>query len=151
MAINIKDELIKSSIAMGATALGGAISAIIAAVVNKRANRDEKMMDLAKAKALITKLKTVNDLTTDQSIELACALKTVFINDIEQIKVNIISAMILGTCSDKDNAIVDIEHRLTVRGPVTRGTLPAQKKWLYDEVDGLNRAYNISVPVIISI
>lgn len=136
---------------MGATALGGAISAIIAAIVNKRANRDEKMMDLAKAKALITKLKTVNDLTTDQSIELSCALKTVFINDIEQIKVNIISAMILGTCSDKDNAIVDIEHRLTVRGPVTRGTLPAQKKWLYDEVDGLNRAYNISVPVIISI
>ena len=151
MAINIKEELIKGSIAMGATALGGAISAIIAAVVNKRANRDEKMMDLAKAKALITKLKTVNDLTTDQSIELSCALKTVFINDIEQIKVNIISAMILGTCSDKDNAIVDIEHRLTVRGPVTRGTLPAQKKWLYDEVDGLNRAYNISVPVIISI
>lgn len=151
MAINIKEELIKGSIAMGATALGGAISAIIAAVVNKRANRDEKMMDLAKAKALITKLKTVNDLTTDQSIELARAMKSVLINDVEQIKISVISAMILGTCSDKDNAICDIEHRLTVRGPVTRGTLDAQKQWLENEIEGINRAYGINVPVTISI
>lgn len=151
MAINIKDELIKGGIAMGATALGGGISAIIAAAINKRANRDEKMMNLAKAKALIQKLEGVQDLSTKQSIELARALKTVFIDDVERIKVNVISAVIIGSCSDKDNAIVDIEHRLTVRGPVTRDTLPAQKKWLYNEVEGLNRAYNISVPVTISI
>lgn len=151
MAINIKDELIKAAIAMSATVIGGTLGALATAVINKRASRDERVMDLVKAKTLITKLKTVNNLSTAQSIELGRALKTVFINDIEQIKVNIISAMILGTCSDKDNAIVDIEHRLTVRGPVTRDTLPAQKKWLCDEVEGINRAYNISVPVTISI
>lgn len=151
MAINIKDELIKGSIAMGATALGGAISAIIAAAVNKRANNDERVMNLAKAKALIQKLEGVQALSTKQSIELARALKTVFIDDVERIKVNVISAVIIGSCSDKDNTIVDIEHRLVVRGPVTRDTLPAQKKWLYDEVEGLNRAYGISVEVITSI
>lgn len=151
MAINIKEELIKGSIAMGATALGGAISAIIAAVVNKRANRDEKMMNLAKAKALIQKLEGVQDLSTKQSIELARAMKSVLINDVEQIKISVISAMILGTCSDKDNAICDIEHRLTVRGPVTRGTLDAQKQWLENEIEGINRAYGINVPVTISI
>lgn len=151
MAINIKDEIIKGCIAMGATAIGGGISAIIAAAINKRANRDEKMMDLAKAKALIGKLNHVENLSTKQSIELARALKTVFIDDVEHIKVNVISAVIIGSCSDKDNAIVDIEHRLTVRGPVTRDTLVAQKQWLENELDGLNRAYGISVAVITSI
>ena len=151
MAINIKDEIIKGCIAMGATAIGGGISAIIAAAINKRANRDEKMMDLAKAKALIGKLNHVENLSTKQSIELARALKTVFIDDVEHIKVNVISAVIIGSCSDKDNAIVDIEHRLTVRGPVTRDTLVAQKTWLENELDGLNRAYGISVTAITSI
>ena len=82
MAINIKEELIKGAIAMAATAIGGGISAIIAAAINKRANRDEKMMDLAKAKALIGKLEHVENLSTKQSIELARALKTVFIDDV---------------------------------------------------------------------
>ena len=151
MAINIKDELIKGGIAMGATVIGGGISAIIAAVINKRASRDEKMMDIAKAKALIQKLDGVQDLSTKQSIELSRAMKSVLINDVEQIKISVISAIIISPCQDKDNAICDAEHRLTVRGPVTRDTLSAQKRWLHDEVEGLNRAYNISVPVTISI
>lgn len=151
MAINIKDELIKGSIAMGATALGGAISAIIAAVVNKSASRDERAMNLAKAKALIKKLEGVQDLSTKQSVELARALKAVFIDDVERIKVNVISAVIIGSCSDKDNAIVDIEHRLTVRGPVTRDTISAQKQWLENELEGLNRAYGIDIVAVISI
>lgn len=151
MAINIKEELIKGAIAMAATAIGGGISAIIAAAINKRANRDEKMMDLAKAKALIGKLEHVENLSTKQSIELARALKTVFIDDVEHIKVNVISAVIIGSCSDKDNAIVDIEHRLTVRGPVTRDTLVAQKQWLENELSGLNRAYGIDIVADISI
>lgn len=151
MAINIKDELIKDSIAMGATALGGAISAIIAAVVNKSASRDERAMNLAKAKALIKKLEGVQDLSTKQSVELARALKTVFIDDVERIKVNVISAVIIGSCSDKDNAIVDIEYRLTVRGPVTRDTISAQKQWLENELEGLNRAYGIDIVAAISI
>lgn len=151
MAINIKDELIKGSIAMGATALGGAISAIIAAVVNKSASRDERAMNLAKAKALIKKLEGVQDLSTKQSVELARALKTVFIDDVERIKVNVISAVIIGSCSDKDNAIVDIEHRLTVRGPVTRDTISAQKQWLENELEWLNRAYGIDIVAAISI
>lgn len=151
MAINIKDELIKGGIAMGATALGGAISAIIATAINKIANRDEKMMNLAKAKALIQKLEGVQDLSTKQSIKLAKALKTVFIDDVERIKVNVISAVIIGSCSDKDNAIVDIEHCLTVRGPVTRDTISAQKQWLENELEGLNRAYGIDIVAVISI
>lgn len=151
MAINVKDELIKGGIAMAATAIGGGISACIAAAINKRANRDEKIMDLAKAKALIGKLEHVENLSTKQSIELARALKTVFIDDVERIKVNVISAVIIGSCSDKDNAIVDIEHRLTVRGPVTRDTLVAQKQWLENELAGLNRAYGIDIVAAISI
>ena len=151
MAINIKDEMIKGCIAMGATAIGGGISAVITAAINKRANRDEKMMDLAKAKALIQKLDRVQDLSTKQSVELARALKTVFIDVVERIKVNVISAVIIGSCSDKDNAIVDIEHRLTVRGPVTRDTISAQKQWLENELEGLNRAYGIDIVAVISI
>ena len=151
MAINIKDEMIKGCIAMCATAIGGGISAVITAAINKRANRDEKMMDLAKAKALIQKLDRVQDLSTKQSVELARALKTVFIDDVERIKVNVISAVIIGSCSDKDNAIVDIEHRLTVRGPVTRDTISAQKQWLENELEGLNRAYGIDIVAAISI
>lgn len=151
MAINVKDELIKGGIAMAATVIGGGISACIAAAINKRAARDDKMMNLAKAKALIEKLSTVENLSTKQSIELARAMKTVFINDVEQIKVNVISAIIISPCQDKDNAICDVEHRLIVRGPVTRDTISAQKKWLTDEVDGLNRAYGISVTVSTSI
>lgn len=151
MAINVKDELIKGGIAMAATAIGGGISACIAAAINKRAARDDKMMNLAKAKALIEKLSTVDTLSTKQNVEIARAMKTVFINDVEQIKVNVISAVIIGSCSDKDNAIVDIEHRLTVRGPVTRDTISAQKTWLENELEGLNRAYGISVAAITSI
>lgn len=151
MAINIKDEMIKGCIAMIATAIGGGISAVITAAVNKRANRDEKMMDLAKAKALIQKLDGVQDLSTKQSVELARALKTVFIDVVERIKVNVISAVIIGSCSDKDNAIVDIEHRLTVRGSVTRDTISAQKQWLENELEGLNRAYGIDIVAVISI
>lgn len=151
MAINVKDELIKGGIAMAATVIGGGISACIASAINKRANRDEKIMDLAKAKALIGKLELVENLSTKQSIELARALKTVFIDDVERIKVNVISAVIIGSCSDKDNAIVDIEHRLTVRGPVTRDTLVAQKQWLENELAGLNRAYGIDIVAAISI
>lgn len=151
MAINIKEELIKGSIAMGATALGGAISAIIAAVVNKRANRDEKMMDIAKAKALIQKLEGVQDLSTKQSVELARAMKSVLKNDVEQIKISVISAIIISPCQDKDNAICDVEHRLMVRGPVTRDTISAQKNWLENELEGINRAYGISVAAITSI
>lgn len=151
MAINVKDELIKGGIAMAATVIGGGISACIAAAINKRANRDEKIMDLAKAKALVGKLEHVENLSTKQSIELARALKTVFIDDVERIKVNVISAVIIGSCSDKDNAIVDIEHRLTVRGPVTRDTLVAQKQWLENELAGLNRAYGIDIVAAISI
>lgn len=151
MAINVKDELIKGGITMAATAIGGGISACIAAAINKRANRDEKIMDLAKAKALIGKLEHVENLSTKQSIELARALKTVFIDDVERIKINVISAVIIGSCSDKDNAIVDIEHRLTVRGPVTRDTLVSQKQWLENELAGLNRAYGIDIVAAISI
>ena len=151
MAINVKDELIKGGIAMAATAIGGGISAIIAAAINKRASRDDKLMNLAKAKGLIQKLDGVQELSTKQSIELARALKTVFIDDVERIKVNVISAVIIGSCSDKDNAIVDIEHRLTVRGPVTRDTLVAQKQWLENELDGLNRAYGIDISATTSI
>lgn len=151
MAINIKEELIKGSIAMGATALGGAISTIIAAVVNKRANRDEKMMDIAKAKALIQKLEGVQDLSTKQSVELARAMKSVLKNDVEQIKISVISAIIISPCQDKDNAICDVEHRLMVRGPVTRDTISAQKNWLENELEGINRAYGISVAAITSI
>ena len=151
MAINIKDEMIKGCIAMGATAIGGGITAIITAAINKRANRDEKIMDLSKAKALIQKLEGVQDLSTKQSIELARALKTVFIDEVERIKVNVISAVISGSWSDKDNDIVDIEHRLTVRGPVTRDTISAQKQWLENELEGLNRAYGIDIVAAISI
>lgn len=151
MAINIKDELIKGSIAMGTTVLGGAISAIIAAAINKRSNRDEKIMDLAKAKALIQKLEGVQDLSTKQSVELARAMKSVLINDVEQIKISVISAIIISPCQDKDNAICDVEHRLMVRGPVTRNTISAQKTWLENELKGLNRAYGISVAAITSI
>ena len=151
MAINIKDELIKGSIAMGTTVLGGAISAIIAAAINKRSNRDEKIMDLAKAKALIQKLEGVQDLSTKQSVELARAMKSVLINDVEQIKISVISAIIISPCQDKDNAICDVEHRLMVRGPVTRDTISAQKTWLENELEGLNRAYGISVAAITSI
>lgn len=151
MAINIKDELIKGSIAMGTTVLGGAISAIIAAAINKRSNRDEKIMDLAKAKALIQKLEGVQDLSTKQSVELARAMKSVLINDVEQIKISVISAIIISPCQDKDNAICDVEHRLIVRGPVTRNTISAQKTWLKNELEGLNRAYGISVAAITSI
>lgn len=151
MAINVKDELIKGGIAMAATVIGGGISACIAAAINKRAARDDKMMDLAKAKALIQKLDGVQDLSTKQSVELARALKTVFIDDVERIKVNVISAVIIGSCSDKDNTIVDIEHRLTVRGPVTRDTLAAQKQWLENELEGLNRAYGIDIVAATSI
>ena len=151
MAINIKDELIKGSIAMGTTVLGGAISAIIAAAINKRSNRDEKIMDLAKAKALIQKLEGVQDLSTKQSVELARAMKSVLINDVEQIKISVISAIIISPCQDKDNAICYVEHRLMVRGPVTRDTISAQKTWLENELEGLNRAYGISVAAITSI
>lgn len=151
MAINIKDELIKGCIAMGATALGGGISAIIATAINKCANRDEKMMNLAKAKALIQKLEGVPDLSTKQSIELARAMKSVLINDVEQIKISVISAIIISPCQDKDNAIRDVEHRLIVRGPVTRDTISAQKTWLENELEGINRAYGIFVAAITSI
>ena len=151
MAINIKDELIKAGIAMAATAIGGVINACATAVINKKFARDDEMMDLAKAKALIEKLSTVDELSTKQTDKIARAMKTVFIDDVERIKVNVISAVIISSCKDKDGAICDVEHRLTVRGPVTRGTLNTQKKWLYDEVDGLNRAYGISVTVSTSI
>lgn len=151
MAINIKDEMIKGCIAIGATAIGGGISAIIAAAINKRANRDEKLMSIAKSKALIKKLEGVQDLSTKQSIELARAMKSVLINDVEQIKISVISAIIISPCQDKDNAICDVEHRLVVRGPVTRDTISAQKTWLENELEGLNRAYGISVAAITSI
>ena len=73
------------------------------------------------------------------------------INDVDQIKESVIAAIIISPCKDKDNAICDVEHRLTVRGPVTRGTLDAQKQWLENEIEGINRAYNISVPAVLSI
>ena len=151
MAVNIKDEVIKGCIAMIASSLGAAASALATAAITKRYARDERIRDVAKAKALIKKLENVPDLSTKQSIELARALKTVFIDEVERIKVNVISAVIIGSCSDKDNAIVDIEHRLTVRGPVTRDTISAQKQWLENELEGLNRAYGIDIVAAISI
>ena len=148
---NVKDEVIKAGIAMIASILGGLLSALGTAAINKRSNRDEKIMDLAKAKALIQKLEGVQDLSTKQSIELARAMKSVLINDVEQIKISVISAIIISPCQDKDNAICDVEHRLIVRGPVTRNTISAQKTWLENELKGLNRAYGISVAAITSI
>lgn len=151
MAINIKDELIKAGIAMAATAIGGVINACATAVINKKFARDDEMMDLAKAKALIEKLSTVDELSTKQTDKIARAMKTVFIDDVKQTKINVISAIIISPCQDKDNAICDVEHRLMVRGPVTRDTISAQKTWLETEVEGLNRAYGISVAAITSI
>lgn len=151
MAINIKDEVIKVTIATVASALGAAASALATAAIDKRYARDERIRDVAKAKALIQKLETVPDLSTGQAQKLAKAMKTVLITDVEQIKESVIAAIIVSPFPDKDNAICDVDHRLTVRGPVTRGTLDAQKQWLYDEVEGINRAYGINVPVIISI
>ena len=151
MAVNVKDEVIKATIAAVASAIGAAASALATAAITKQYTRDERIRDVAKAKALIQKLETVPDLSTGQSEKLAKAMKTVMINDVDQIKESVIAAIIISPCKDKDNAICDVEHRLTVRGPVTRGTLDAQKQWLYDEVDGLNRAYGISVEVITSI
>lgn len=151
MAVNIKDEVIKVTIATVASALGAAASAFVTAAINKWYARDERIKDIAKAKALITHLETVPDLSTRQSKKLAKAMETVMKNDIEQIKMSIIAAIIISPCQDKDNAICDVEHRLMVRGPVTRDTISAQKKWLYDEVEGINRAYGINVPVTISI
>lgn len=151
MAVNVKDEVIKATIAAVASAIGAAASALATAAITKRYARDERIRDVAKAKALIKKLENVPDLSTGQAQKLACALKTVFINDIEQIKESVIAAIIISPCTDKDEAICDVEYRLTVRGPVTRETLPKQKKWLTDEVDGLNRAYGISVTASTSI
>ena len=151
MAVNVKDEVIKAGIAMIASSLGAAASALATAAITKRYARDERIRDVAKAKALIKKLENVPDLSTGQAQKLACALKTVFINDIEQIKESVIAEIIVSPFPDKDNAICDVEHRLTVRGPVTRGTLDAQKQWLENEIEGINRAYNISVPVVLSI
>lgn len=151
IGINIKDEVIKATIAAVTAALGAAVSAFATAAINKHYARDDKVMDVAKAKSLIKKLEGVSDLSMKQAIKLERAMKTVLNADVEQIKINVISAIIISPCQDKDNAIVDVEHRLTVRGPVTRGTLDAQKQWLENEVDGINRAYNISVPVTLSI
>lgn len=151
MAINIKDELIKGGISIVATIVGGGISAVIVDAVNKRAARDDREMNLAKAKALIEKLAQVSELSTKQSNQLSRALRTVFINDVDEIKINVISKLILSNVTDKDEAICDIEHRLTVRGPVTRETLATQKKWLYHEIEGINRAYGIYVAVTTSI
>ena len=151
MAIDIKGEVIKATIAAVASAIGAAASALATAAINKRANRDEKMMDIAKAKALIQKLEGVQDLSTKQSVELARAMKSVLKNDVEQIKISVISAIIISPCQDKDNAICDVEHRLMVRGPVTRDTISAQKNWLENELEGINRAYGISVAAITSI
>lgn len=151
MAVNVKDEVIKVTIATVASILGGAFTALTTVAINKCAARDKKAIDIGKAKALIQTLEGVSDLSLKQSAKLERAMNLVMENDVEQIKQAVIAAIIISPCKDKDNAIVDIEHRLTVRGPVTRDTLPAQKKWLYDEVEGINRAYGINVHVTISI
>lgn len=151
MAVNVKDEVIKAGIAMIASILGGLLSALGTAAINKCAARDDRIKDVAKAKALIQKLETVPDLSTKQAQKLAEAMETVMKNDIEQIKTSIIAAIIISPCKDKDNAICDVDHRLTFNSPVTRGTLPAQKQWLENEVEAINRAYNINVPVVLSI
>ena len=151
MAVNVKDEVIKAGIAMIASILGGLLSALGTAAINKCAARDKRIEDVAKAKALIQKLETVPDLSTGQAQKLAEAMETVMKNDIEQIKTSIIAAITISPCKDKDNAICDIDHRLTFNSPVTRGTLPAQKQWLENEVEAINRAYNINVPVVLSI
>lgn len=151
MAVNVKDEVIKAGIAMIASSLGAAASALATAAITKRYARDERIRDVAKAKALIQKLETVPDLSTGQAQKLEKAMRTVLIDDVDKIKESVIAAIIISACKDKDRAICDVEHRLTVRGPVTRGTLDAQKQWLYDEVEGLNRAYGISVAVVTSI
>lgn len=151
MAIDIKGEVIKATIAAVASAIGAAASALFTAAITKQYTRDERIRDVAKAKALIQKLETVPDLSTGQSEKLAKAMRTVMINDVDQIKESVIAAIIISPCKDKDNAICDVEHRLTVRGPVTRGTLDAQKQWLENEIEGINRAYNISVPAVLSI